>query len=132
MEKTIQQYERIMEICREIFLQKMQDYGTAWRILRPRSITDQLFIKAQRIRSFEETGVSEIDEDSRSGFIGVVNYAIMGIIQLTIVPSNDEMDHAVALKYYNQWFEAAKKLMTAKNMITVKHGATCGSAVIPT
>jgi hypothetical protein len=115
VEKTIQQYERIREICRELFLKKMEDYGTAWRILRPNSITDQLFIKARRIRSIEETGISKINEDPRSEFIGIVNYAIMGIIQLKLFPSEEEMNHDVALKHYNHWFKIAENLMLAKN-----------------
>jgi hypothetical protein len=115
MEKTIEQYDRIIELCREIFLKKMEDYGTAWRILRPGSITDQLYIKARRIRCIEETGISKIDEDSHSEFIGIVNYAIMGIIQLRMLPSEEELDHKIAVENYNHWFNVAKNLMLNKN-----------------
>jgi hypothetical protein len=115
MEKTVQQYDKIIKICRELFLKKMEDYGTAWRILRPRSITDQLYIKARRIRCIEETGISKIDEDSRSEFIGIVNYAIMGIIQMKLLPSEEELDHQVAIDNYSHCFEVAKNLMLNKN-----------------
>jgi hypothetical protein len=115
MEKTIQQYDKIIGVCRELFLKKMEDYGTAWRILRPRSITDQIYIKARRIRCIEETGISKIDEDSRSEFIGIVNYAIMGIMQIKMLPSEEELDHQVAIENYNHWFDTAKNLMLNKN-----------------
>jgi hypothetical protein len=115
MEKTIQQYEKIMGICRELFLKKMIDYGTAWRILRPSSVTDQIYIKARRIRSIEEKGVMKIDEGARSEFIGIVNYAIMGLIQVKYEPSDEEMKADVTLQYYDENFELARNLMTAKN-----------------
>lgn len=115
MNKTLQQYDKIAEGCRELFIQKMGDYGTAWRILRPESITDQIYIKARRIRSIEEKGVQQIGEDIRGEFTGIVNYAIMGIIQLQLQPSEEEMDREAALKEYNRCFEMAQSLMTAKN-----------------
>ncbi len=115
MEKTIQQYEKIMGICRELFLKKMLDYGTAWRVLRPSSVTDQIYIKARRIRSIEEKGIRKVDEDARSEFIGIVNYAIMGLIQVKHKPSEKDLNHEVTLQYYNENFDLAKKLMTAKN-----------------
>ncbi len=115
MNKTLQQYDKITAVCRELFLQKMKDYGTAWRILRPESITDQIYIKARRIRSIEEKGVQRIEEDIRGEFIGIINYAIMGVIQLRLQPSEEEMIQEVALEEYNRCFETAKSLMTAKN-----------------
>lgn len=115
MEKTIQQYDKIMESCRDLFQKKMVDYGTAWRILRPSSVTDQILIKARRIRSIEEKGTSEIDEDTRSEFIGIVNYSIIGIIQLKTPPSGEEMLPETAISHYNGIFNQAKTLMTAKN-----------------
>jgi len=115
MEKTIQQYEKIMGICRELFLKKMIDYGTAWRVLRPSSVTDQIYIKARRIRSIEEKGVMKIDEGVWSEFIGIVNYAIMGLIQVKYEPSDEEMKADVTLQYYDENFELARNLMTAKN-----------------
>ena len=115
MEKTIQQYNAVIEICRKLFVAKMHDYGTAWRILRPSSITDQIYIKARRIRSIEEKGTSKIDEDARSEFIGIVNYAIMGIIQLHVTPSEEAMDADVVIGYYDRFSSTAQKLMLAKN-----------------
>lgn len=115
MEKTIEQYEKIKELCRDIFLKKMQDYGSAWRILRPSSITDQIFIKARRIRSIEEKGIQKIEEDARSEFIGIVNYALIGLIQLASGPGDQEMEPEAALRLYNTNFDRAEMLMTAKN-----------------
>lgn len=115
MEKTIEQYEKVMEICRDLFEKKMKDYGTAWRILRPISITDQIYIKARRIRSIEEKGTSKIGEDARSEFIGIINYAIMGLIQLELQPSEKELDPETTLRMYDTNFRKALILMTAKN-----------------
>lgn len=115
METTIQQYDRIIEICRDIFTKKMKDYGTAWRILRPQSLTDQIYIKAQRIRSIEEKGVSKVGEGIRPEFIGIINYCIMGLIQLELGPSDEEISHALTLELYEKYFQKAKELMIAKN-----------------
>jgi hypothetical protein len=93
----------------------MSDYGTAWRILRPISITDQIFIKAQRIRTIEEKGDSKVDEGIRPEFIGIINYAIMGLIQLELGPSENEMKAEETLTRYIRWFNEAKTLMQAKN-----------------
>jgi len=94
----------------------MKDYGTAWRILRPSSMTDQIFIKAQRIRSIETKGVSKVDEGIRSEFIGIVNYAAMGLIQLELGPADKpEMDQEEALKLYLEKLYEAKSLMSDKN-----------------
>ena len=82
MNKTNQQFDHIISICRDVFVKKMKDYGTAWRILRPKSMTDQIYIKAQRIRSIEEKGVAKIEEDARAEFIGIINYCAMALIQL--------------------------------------------------
>lgn len=115
MNNTDQQYNSIIEICTDIFTKKMHDYGTAWRILRPSSLTDQIYIKAQRIRSIETKGISKVDEDIRSEFIGIVNYAIMGIIQLELGTSDEELDHDKTLELYQKYFQQAKELMEAKN-----------------
>jgi hypothetical protein len=115
MDNTILQYEKIMALCRDIFVKKMLDYGTAWRILRPESITDQIYIKAQRIRSIEEKGTKKIEEDARGEFIGIVNYAIIGLIQLELKPSNEELGPENAKTLYDSWFSRAKSLMEAKN-----------------
>src|SRR5665648_1300187 len=89
MDKTNQQFDHIIGICRDVFVKKMKDYGTAWRILRPKSMTDQIYIKAQRIRSIEEKGISKIEEDARDEFIGIINYCAMALIQLELGPSED-------------------------------------------
>lgn len=115
MNKTDQQYNSIIKICTDIFTKKMHDYGTAWRILRPSSITDQIYIKAQRIRSLETKGISKIEDNIRDEFIGIVNYSIMGIIQLELGTSEDELPNEKALELYLKYFTEAKELMEAKN-----------------
>src|SRR5204862_7491130 len=82
MVSTASQYETVLSQCKDIFLKKMEDYGTAWRILRVSSITDQIFIKAQRIRSIEEKGVQRVEEGVDSEFLGIINYCIIALIQL--------------------------------------------------
>ena len=84
MQQTISEYDSIIVNCKEIFAKKMKDYGSAWRILRISSLTDQIFIKAQRIRSIEQKGIQKIKEDSQNEFIGIVNYSIIGLIQMDI------------------------------------------------
>ncbi len=115
MEKTNQQYDKVIAICRDLFSRKMTDYGTAWRILRPVSVTDQIYIKAQRIRSIEEKGVTKVDEGIRPEFIGIINYAIMGLIQLELGPSETHLSNNETLGLYDRYFEMAKKLMKDKN-----------------
>ena len=84
MEQTIIQYESIIKKCEDIFAKKLKDYGTAWRILRISSLTDQIFIKAQRIRSIDQKGTQKIMEDISSEYIGIINYSIIGLIQLEL------------------------------------------------
>lgn len=84
MEKTLEQFQGVVARCRDLFLKKTADYGTAWRILRPASITDQLYIKALRIRSIEEKGVQRVADSTESEFIGLVNYCILALIQLEL------------------------------------------------
>jgi hypothetical protein len=115
MEKTNQQYDTVINTCRTVFIQKMNDYGTAWRILRPKSLTDQIYIKASRIRSIEEKGISKVNEGIRPEFIGIVNYAIMGLMQLELGPSEAELDNEKTLEYYDKYFKTAKSLMQDKN-----------------
>lgn len=94
----------------------MKDYGSAWRILRPSSITDQIFIKAKRIRSFEENGFSKVDEDVTESYIGIINYCIMGLVQIEL-GYNDNVDLAFdeAKRLYDKYFLQAKSLMENKN-----------------
>ncbi|MGC9353936.1 MAG: DUF1599 domain-containing protein [Mariniphaga sp.] len=115
MEKTNKQYDKVIATCRTVFIQKMNDYGTAWRILRQKSLTDQIYIKASRIRSIEEKGISKVNEGIRPEFIGIINYAIMGLIQLELGPSEAELDNEKTLEYYDKYFQTAKSLMQDKN-----------------
>ena len=84
MEDTKQQFEHVIAICRDLFVKKLHDYGAAWRIMRPSSVTDQIFIKANRIRSIEIKGIALVDEGIRPEFIAIVNYGIIGLIQLEL------------------------------------------------
>ena len=116
MPETAQEYDIVIELCKDIFLKKMHDYGTAWRILRSTSITDQIFIKANRIRSIEEKGVCKVNEGIVPEFIGIINYSLMGLIQLELGPGEDspEEQEKVA-RLYEAYFQKAKKLMLDKN-----------------
>ena len=88
MKDTKQQFEHVIALCRDLFSKKLHDYGPAWRILRPASVTDQIFIKANRIRSIETKGVTLVNEGIRSEFIAIVNYGIIGLIQLELATPN--------------------------------------------
>lgn len=116
MSNTSEQYDSIIKICTDIFTKKMKDYGSAWRILRTSSLTDQIFIKAKRIRSIEEKGMSKVDEGVRSEYIGIVNYCIMALVQLELGYSeNTELPFSEAVALYEKHFKAAKSLMENKN-----------------
>jgi hypothetical protein len=116
MSNTSRQFEQVTEQCRNLFLKKMKDYGTAWRVLRISSITDQIFIKANRIRSIEEKGTQKVAEDIRSEYIGMVNYSVIGLIQLSLgVAENAEMNPLEVEKLYNKYIYEAKSLMEDKN-----------------
>jgi hypothetical protein len=115
MDKTLQQFDQIIEKCHDVFLKKMRDYGTAWRILRIQSMTDQIYIKAQRIRSIEEKGTSKIDDDARSEFLGIINYCAMALIQLELGSSDEELPAELADQMYVHSIQRAKELMQAKN-----------------
>jgi len=84
MQNTSQQYDQAINKCKDIFLKKMKDYGTAWRNLRPTSLTDQIFIKAQRIKSIEEKGTQKVNDDIKGEYVGIINYCIIGLIQLEL------------------------------------------------
>ena len=117
MELTITEYDSIIKKCKDIFAKKMKDYGSAWRILRISSLTDQIFIKAQRIRSIEQKGFQKIEEGVVNEFVGIVNYAIIGLIQLDIGISEEaeEMDYNEVMNNFDQHINIAKELMLAKN-----------------
>ena len=116
MADTKQQFEHVIAICRSLFAKKLKDYGASWRILRPQSVTDQILIKAKRIRSIEEKGVSMIDEGIAPEFIGIVNYGIIGLIQLELGYSDSiDLEEGRALALYDKHMTATKELMYAKN-----------------
>ncbi len=115
-ELTNKQFEQIKEICTDIFSKKMDDYGSSWRVLRSSSITDQIFIKAQRIRSIQSKGTQKIDEGIKPEFIGIVNYSVIALIQIEMGFANQpDMKTDQALKKYNDYYNKAKALMMDKN-----------------
>ncbi|MBQ9556806.1 MAG: DUF1599 domain-containing protein [Muribaculaceae bacterium] len=116
MHNTSKQYDEAIAQCRELFINKMKDYGPSWRILRPRSVTDQIFIKAKRIRTLELNGETKVGEGIWPEFIGIINYGIIGLIQLKLGYS-DTVDISAdqALKLYDQLIAETKTLMIAKN-----------------
>ena len=116
MKNTAQEYDTIIAICRSLFINKMKDYGSAWRILRLPSLTDQIFIKAQRIRSLQENEVRKIDEDEKGEFIGIINYSIMALIQLELgVVDQPDLNTEKATALYDEKIKITKALMEAKN-----------------
>ncbi len=116
MKDTKQQFEHVISICRDVFSKKLHDYGAAWRIMRPSSITDQIFIKTNRIRSLEVKGVSMINEGIRPEFIGIVNYGIIGLIQLELgYAEKEDINEQQALELYDKYAKNALELMLAKN-----------------
>jgi len=116
MTKTKQQFEEAIAKCRTVFVSKMNDYGAAWRILRPSSLTDQIYIKANRIRSVQMKGNAKIDEDFEDAFIGIVNYSVMALIQLEKGPAEKEdLGYEEIKKLYNKHIYASQALMEDKN-----------------
>ena len=117
MEKTISEYDSIIKKCEDIFAKKMKDYGSAWRILRISSLTDQIFIKAQRIRSIEDKGLQKVDEGVIPEFIGIVNYSIIGLIQLElgVAEQEEEIQYDQVMNLFDKYTLQAKQLMLDKN-----------------
>ena len=113
---TSLEYDQVIAVCKSLFIKKTKDYGTAWRILRPASITDQIFIKAQRIRTLEEKKISKVGEGITEEYIGIVNYCVMAILQLEL-PTNSTNELAVELveTMYAERVAETKSLMSAKN-----------------
>lgn len=114
--KTSIEYDAVIRVCRELFLKKTRDYGTAWRILRISSITDQIFIKAQRIRTLEEKKVSKVGEDITSEYIGIVNYCIIAMMQLDMEgDERTELPVDEVETNFDKKIAETKELMFAKN-----------------
>ena len=117
MSKTNTEYTNVMNVCRDIFSKKTKDYGTAWRILRPSSLTDQLFIKAQRIRTIQMTGENKVGENIEDEFVAIVNYCIMAIIQLRETDLEElELPADVAISLYDKYALEACELMMKKGV----------------
>ena len=113
---TKEQFEQVISLCRSLFEKKLEDYGASWRILRIQSVTDQIYIKASRIRNLETIGAPKINEDIRSEFIAIVNYGVIGLIQFhcgftDVVDTNP----ADALQLYDKYITETKELMYNKN-----------------
>lgn len=116
MKHTSKQYDQVIGTCRNLFNKKMKDYGCAWRILRLPSLTDQLFIKAQRIRGLQENTARRVDEGEEPEFIGIVNYSVMALIQLEVgVAEQPDMLASEVLPLYDQVVSQTKALMENKN-----------------
>lgn len=116
MQDTAKQYDHVIDSCKDIFLKKSADYGTSWRVLRTISVVDQLFIKAQRIRTIQQKGTQRIDDNIAAEFQGIINYGVIGLIQLQLPASEKEeipLDELTTL--YNKQINIAKKLMLDKN-----------------
>lgn len=113
---TSSQYDSVINRCKDIFLKKMKDYGTAWRILRVSSITDQIYIKAQRIRSIEEKGTQKVDEGVDSEFVGIINYCVIALIQIEMGnESNLELPESEVVRHFEKHVLESKRLMEDKN-----------------
>lgn len=116
MTTTDTQFDQAVLGCKEIFVKKASDYGTAWRVLRTISIVDQIFIKAQRIRTIQEKGQQKVADDIMAEFKGIINYAVIGLIQLELnKDAGDELALPVVSQLYDKYISASKKLMQDKN-----------------
>jgi predicted restriction endonuclease len=113
---TDQQYDEAVQKCRDLFLKKMHDYGCAWRILRVSSLTDQIFIKAQRIRTLQQKATQRVNEGQFSEFIGIMNYCVMALIQIDKgIADHPDLSEKKVLSLYNAQIATAKALMQNKN-----------------
>jgi hypothetical protein len=116
MKETIVQYDQVMQTCHSLFSKKLKDYGCAWRILRLPSLTDQIFIKAQRLRSIQEKQEQKIADDANGEFIGIINYSLMALIQLELgVAEQPDLSVEKAIEFYNKHSQQTKELMLDKN-----------------
>lgn len=116
MNDTNSQFDRALALCRDMYVKKLTDYGASWRVMRPASLTDQLFIKAKRIRTLETTGEAMVDEGILPEFVGIVNYGIMALIQLSLGPSvSRDISNEKAIELYDRFAADTRSLMLAKN-----------------
>lgn len=116
MKNTSEEFDQIIAVCRTLFVNKTKDYGTAWRILRLPSLTDQIFIKAQRIRTLQENSERKVDEDEASEFIGIINYSVMALIQLDKgIGTEPDLSLEDAAALYDKKIALTKALMENKN-----------------
>lgn len=116
MSNTAVQFKEAINLCREVFINKMKDYGSAWRILRTSSLTDQIYIKANRIRSIQIKGISRVDEGFEPEFIGIVNYSVMALIQLEKgIGEDEDLSHDELEKLYDKHIAISTSLMENKN-----------------
>ena len=116
MQNTTQQYEAAISLCKDIFLKKMKDYGTAWRNMRPRSLTDQIYIKAQRIKSIEEKGTQKVQDDIRGEYIGIINYCAIALVKLELgEDSRMDLPYEEVAELYLKHMAITKALMENKN-----------------
>jgi hypothetical protein len=114
--QTVSEYNQVISLCKELFKKKTLDYGTAWRILRLPSITDQIFIKAQRIRSIQDKGVQLVEDPIQDEFIGIINYCLIALMQISL---KDDPRHDVPFEelepLYDQWVDKTRGLLEHKN-----------------
>ena len=117
MQNTIEQYTKALEVCRALFNDKLKDYGVAWRVLRPSSVTDQIYIKINRIRTLQMADTKMVEESEEDGFIAIVNYSIIGLIQLLkgTVEILDKENTEEIMLLYNDFAQKAQDLMQRKN-----------------
>lgn len=113
--QTSIEFDEVIEQCRNVFVKKNKDYGMSWRIMRISSIIDQIFIKANRIKTIEENGVQAVDEGVQSEWLGIINYCVMGLIQLNPSLQNKNISDEELLEWYNQYLVQTKDLMMQKN-----------------
>ncbi|MDE6493245.1 MAG: DUF1599 domain-containing protein [Bacteroidales bacterium] len=113
--QTNLEFEQVISLCRRLYMAKLQDYGAAWHILRSPSLTDQIFIKAKRIRTFQITGEQKVEEDIRDAFAAIVNYSIMALIQLELGFEDTVLPASTAARKYDEYAKKAFDLMVRKN-----------------
>lgn len=116
MSDTLQQYDNAIQLCKDIFLKKTKDYGTSWRVLRIISVIDQIYIKALRIRNLQEIKTQLVEDDIPSEFIGILNYTVIGLIQLQLgKPGFEDLNIELAEQYYDKQVAFARSVMVSKN-----------------